>query len=101
MEMQARNEEAMVMVEPPGLTAEGVTADTHEQALAMAGLLQTQVGDENAKEMVEPLGPTAETHAQASGMDGPGDYYLAMKRLYKGDGMRRERAWTMFARVYQ
>ena len=91
MEMQARNEEAMVMVEPPGLTAEGVTADTHEQALAMTGLLETQVGDENAKEMVEPLGPTtAETHAQASGINGPGDYYLARKRVYKGDGMRRE-----------
>ena len=67
----------MVMVEPPGLTAEGVTADTHEQALAMAGLLQTQVG--------------AETHAQASGINGLGDHYLALKRWYKGDGMRREK----------
>ena len=94
MEMQARNEEAMVMVEPPGctgLTVEELTADIHEQALAMAGLLQTQVGDENAKEKVEPLGPTAETHAQASGMDGPGDYYLALKRWNKGDGMRRDK----------
>lgn len=77
------------MVEPPGLTAEGLATDTDAQALAMT--LETQVDNENPKVMVEPLGPTAETHAQASGMDGPGDYYLAMKRLYKGDGMRREK----------
>ena len=40
-----------------------------------------------------PCRPTVEqeTCAQASGMDGPGDEYLALKRLHKGDGMKRDK----------
>ena len=53
--------------------------------------MEIQAGDEEATLMVQPLGPTAETNGQASGIEGPGDHYLMMQRFYKGDGMQRER----------